>query len=112
MSCFRWLALLVVIVAALFGVHTPGMGYDDDDLNRVSLVRDYPRPALNAAPSQASTALDRPTPLDREPVAALAAAPVPLDGLHRASPFAAWQPRATPRRGPPAAHPRAPPPLA
>lgn len=112
MSCFRWLAFFVMLVAALFGVHTAGMGYDDDDPNRISLVRDYPRTALNVATHQHAAALDRPLSPDLAPELAIATAPLLPTGLAAEQPIPAWHPRAHPRRGPPAARPRDPPSLA
>ncbi|MDB5096099.1 MAG: hypothetical protein JWM80_520 [Cyanobacteria bacterium RYN_339] len=41
------IAFVVLLVSALFGTHTPGAGYDDDDPNRPALVADFPRLALN-----------------------------------------------------------------
>ena len=101
-------------MAAFFGVHTAGVGYDDDDPNRSSLVSNYPRSALNDASSR-KIFVEAAEP-DRKPVA-------PASGLPAAQP-AAWSPpgrapEATPFPGPtrPAeaarcGHPRAPPTLA
>lgn len=107
-------ALWFWLVSAFFGVHTAGVGYDDDDPNRISLVSNYPRSALNDASSKKVLVQDaKPS---RKPVDALA-------GLPGVRPSAWLPPRRTPdlpalagpgRPTPPAATgcPRAPPGLA
>jgi hypothetical protein len=54
----RLLAALVfvfLLVAALFGAHTPSAGYDNDDPNQVALA-DFPRLALHGTSAWRGTA--------------------------------------------------------
>jgi hypothetical protein len=58
-------ACWILLIAALFGAHTPSAGYDNDDPNRAALVADFPRLALNGMTARRNSVTAEPQALDR-----------------------------------------------